>query len=61
MRLDGHIMAGTKQPRPELKQMESRDQKESKMLEGVQDLGMEGGSEELADHREISQELMQRG
>lgn len=54
-------MAGTKQPRPELKQMESRNQKESKMLEGVQDLGMEGGSEELADHREISQELMQRG
>lgn len=54
-------MAGTKQPRPELKQMEGRDQKESRRLEGFQDLGMEAGSEELAEHHEISQGLVRRG
>lgn len=61
MRLRGHFMAGTKQPRPELKQMEGRDQKESRRLEGFQDLGMEAGSEELAEHHEISQGLVRRG
>lgn len=61
MRLRGRFMAGTKQPRPELKQMESRDRKESRRLEGVQGLGTEGGSEELAEHRAINQGLVQRG
>lgn len=45
--VDGSVAGGTKQQPPELGPMGSGNQEESNVLEGVQDLGMEAGSENL--------------